>query len=366
MAKQRIDAYPGYQCLSVHVHHAHSGARGRKNNNPAIGWVVSKGGNTLSPVFKQRWEAQAWAHERFLVAGWLPPSSGSARDPYKHLYAVPGKPPPAKPYSEECRRMYKSICDNPLDDTVRLATADLYDEEGHHDRAAFVRYMIAHPNESGRVVAAQGLNAQNMIAWCEDVARVFDHENIDPNGQHGYQETWGAFGIDYGHSRRLSQFLTQDTGPTTWGWSRGYVDSLVTTWGDFDKACAGGLFLLAPITSVRLFGLAPTPLVNSDEILPESHRYHWYVFGRDEDTPRSGDHRSDEANRYRLPNVLAPHLGPPSYMYVETTPTRLVRQWETPDPYGLLSAALVDYGRDRVGLPSIREQLFTGYVKELR
>lgn len=72
--------------LFIHVAHCGAGPVGSRWGNPATGWQVSIGSNSLSPVLKSTRTAKEWAEERYNVGWWYkPPGDGS---PYHSQYAV--------------------------------------------------------------------------------------------------------------------------------------------------------------------------------------------------------------------------------------------------------------------------------------
>ncbi len=121
----------------------------------------------------------------------------------------------------------RQICENPLDDTVRLVYADWLQENGHADRCELIR----------RQYGSAELDVLPLIHWN-------DWFQTDEFFGHGFNSSWNK------GTRNILLNSYGDPGESILVISRGFVESVFLPYQSFKKKIVQSMFLRHPIVEV--------------------------------------------------------------------------------------------------------------------
>ncbi len=113
--------------------------------------------------------------------------------------------------------LLQEICANPSDDTPRLVYADWLEENGHEDRANYIRTECGLLSE---------LYIQKQPVWALAIARAFGFPIEQTKSD---QESFRCFGYASG------TVIGANRREVKWGWSRGFISSIECHCGDWLK-----------------------------------------------------------------------------------------------------------------------------------
>lgn len=166
----------------------------------------------------------------------------------------------------EYKGIYQEILGNPDDDVPRLIAADWLEDNGHPQRAEFIRVQIQlHNLDKNLMVQWQNLIDRQNKLWVES-DRGNSWKLID--------SVVGEFSpVGWNHCLSLSD-------PTTLGnravYRRGFIDQVHATFDDLDE-CLSKIVKRHPITRVSVS--------NKEADHEENNRFHWYLAAGDYDDP---------------------------------------------------------------------------------
>ncbi len=140
--------------------------------------------------------------------------------------------------------LLQEICSNPSDDTPRLVYADWLDENGHEDRANYIR------NECG--LLANKHYHKKQPAWALAVAKAFGFSTAPSVGGKHFKH----FGYGSGYE------ADGDRQPVMWEWSRGFISGIECHCEDWLKY-GREVVKVAPIERVILTDKVGHPIPNA-------------------------------------------------------------------------------------------------------
>lgn len=157
--------------------------------------------------------------------------------------------------------LLQEICANPNDDTPRLVYADWLDENGHEERAHYIRVKCG-------LFADKG-DYEMQPVWALAVAKAFGFSTDPSDGDKGYFRHFG-----YGSGNELATHRE-----VKWGWERGFISYIECECMDWVKY-GRKVIKVAPIKKATLvdkrphaineqhYGFYATNTLNGNDDLP--------------------------------------------------------------------------------------------------